>query len=45
MACVKHFAANSMENARFKVDVSIDEQALHKLYLPHFNASLMKAWP
>jgi len=36
MACVKHFAANSMENARFKVDVSIDEQALHEVYLPHF---------
>lgn len=36
MATVKHFAANSMENARFKVDVSIDEQALHEVYLPHF---------
>ena len=36
MACVKHFAANSMENARFKVDVSIDEQALYEVYLPHF---------
>ena len=36
MACVKHFAANSMENARFKVDVSMDEQALHEVYLPHF---------
>ena len=36
MATVKHFAANSMENARFKVDVTIDEQALHEVYLPHF---------
>jgi beta-glucosidase len=36
MACVKHFACNSMENARFKVDVRIDEQALHEVYLPHF---------
>lgn len=36
MACVKHFAANSMENARFTVDVSIDEQALHEVYLAHF---------
>jgi beta-glucosidase len=36
MACVKHFALNSMENARFKVDVQADERALHEVYLPHF---------
>ena len=36
MACVKHFALNSMENARFKVDVTVDEHALHEVYLPHF---------
>ncbi|MGK2949087.1 MAG: beta-glucosidase family protein [Acidimicrobiales bacterium] len=36
MATVKHFAANSMENARFKVDVSIDDEALHEVFLPHF---------
>ncbi len=36
MATVKHFAVNSMENARFKVDVEIDEVALHEVYLPHF---------
>jgi len=36
MACVKHFALNSMENARFTVDVSVDEYALHEVYLPHF---------
>jgi beta-glucosidase len=36
MACVKHFACNSMENARFQVDVSVDEAALHEVYLPHF---------
>lgn len=36
MACVKHFAANSMENARFSVDVTVDEAALHEVYLPHF---------
>jgi beta-glucosidase len=38
MACVKHYALNSMENARFKVDVVIDERALHEVYLPHFKA-------
>lgn len=38
MACVKHYALNSMENARFKVDVTIDARALHEIYLPHFRA-------
>jgi beta-glucosidase len=36
MACVKHYAANSMENARFKIDVAVDDLALHEVYLPHF---------
>jgi beta-glucosidase len=36
MACVKHFALNSIENARFKVDVEVDAHALHEVYLPHF---------
>jgi beta-glucosidase-like glycosyl hydrolase len=36
MACVKHFACNSMENARFKVDVTVDDTALHEVFLPHF---------
>lgn len=36
MACVKHFAANSIENARFKVDVHVDDDVLHEVYLPHF---------
>ncbi|RJP95622.1 MAG: glycosyl hydrolase [Desulfobacteraceae bacterium] len=36
MACVKHYAANSMENARFKVDVKISERPLREVYLPHF---------
>lgn len=36
MATVKHFACNSMENARFQVDVTVDEVALHEVYLPHF---------
>lgn len=51
MACVKHFAANSMENARFSVDITIDEIALHEVYLPHFRrvieegaASVMTAY-
>jgi len=36
MACVKHFALNSMENARFKVDVRVGPRALHEVYLPQF---------
>jgi beta-glucosidase len=38
MACVKHFALNSIENSRFRVDVIVDEHALHEVYLPHFKA-------
>lgn len=40
MATVKHFALNSMENARFKVDVRVGERALHEVYLPHFKMAL-----
>lgn len=51
MACVKHYALNSMENARFKVDVTIGARALHEIYLAHFKqvveagvASVMSAY-
>jgi beta-glucosidase len=51
MACVKHYACNSMENARFRVDVQVDESSLHEVYLPHFRdvveagvASVMSAY-
>jgi beta-glucosidase len=51
MACVKHYACNSMENARFSVDVRVDESTLHEVYLPHFRdvvaagvASVMSAY-
>jgi beta-glucosidase len=40
MACVKHFALNSMENMRFKVDVTCDEKTLNECYLPHFKQSI-----
>jgi beta-glucosidase len=36
MACIKHFAMNSIENARFKADVYADKRTLHEVYLPHF---------
>jgi beta-glucosidase len=38
MACVKHYALNSIENARFDVDVTVDDETLHEVYLPHFKA-------
>ena len=51
MACMKHFACNSMENARFSVDIEVDEVALHEVFLPHFKriadagvASVMSAY-
>jgi beta-glucosidase len=38
MACVKHYALNSMENARFKCDATVDPRALHEVYTAHFKA-------
>ncbi|MHA2182734.1 MAG: glycoside hydrolase family 3 N-terminal domain-containing protein, partial [Promethearchaeota archaeon] len=36
MATVKHFAANSIEFTRMKVNVLMDERTLREVYLPHF---------
>lgn len=36
MSCVKHFALNSMEEVRFRVDVRVAEDVLREVYLPHF---------
>lgn len=51
MACAKHYALNSIEESRFKVDVTVDERALREVYLPHFKmavdadvASIMSAY-
>lgn len=51
MACVKHFACNSIEHSRLYVNVSADERTLHEVYLPHFRrcveagaASVMSAY-
>lgn len=40
IACVKHFALNSMEDLRFYIDVHIDDRALHEVYLPHFKKTV-----
>jgi beta-glucosidase len=38
MACVKHYACNNHEEARFYVNVTVDERTLREMYLPHFKA-------
>ncbi|MDO4262514.1 MAG: glycoside hydrolase family 3 C-terminal domain-containing protein [Eubacteriales bacterium] len=36
IACVKHFAFNSMENARFKVSIECSGRTEREVFLPHF---------
>lgn len=36
MACVKHYAFNSMEISRFKVSVDCERRTEREVYLPHF---------
>ncbi len=40
MSCVKHFALNSMEEARFRVDVRVAEDVLREVFLPHFRVAV-----
>lgn len=51
LACVKHFAFNSMEISRFKVSVTCDKRTEQEVFLPHFKdcidegaASVMSAY-
>lgn len=51
IATIKHFAFNSMENSRFKVNVKSDKRTEREVYLPHFKdaidagaASVMSAY-
>jgi beta-glucosidase len=51
IACVKHYAFNSMENARFQVSVEADKRTEREVYLAHFKdcvdagaASIMSAY-
>jgi len=39
-ACIKHFALNNDEENRFAVNVIVDDQALHEIYLPAFKAAV-----
>jgi beta-glucosidase len=40
LANPKHYAANSIEDMRFKVDVKLDERTLREIYLAHFRAAV-----
>ena len=40
LANPKHYAANSIENTRFRVDVTVDDRTLREIYLPHFRAAV-----
>ncbi len=51
MGCAKHFACNSIEESRFKLDVRVSPEVLDHVYLPHFKrvvdegvASVMSAY-
>jgi beta-glucosidase len=43
LASAKHYAANSIENSRFTVNVVMDERTLREVYLPHFKAVVEEA--
>ncbi len=40
IACVKHFAFNSMERARFKVNVKASKRTEREVFLPHFKRAI-----
>ncbi len=51
MACVKHYAFNSMEISRFKVNITCEKRTEREVFLPHFKecidngaASIMSAY-
>ncbi len=43
VASAKHYAANSIEDLRFSVDVSVDQRTLREIYLPHFRRAVQEA--
>lgn len=36
IACVKHFAANNIDDTRIYVNAVVDDRTLHEVFLPHF---------
>jgi len=45
-ACVKHYALNNQEEARFTTNVEVDDRTLYEIYLPAFKAAVTEgnAW-
>ena len=41
-ACVKHLAANNIEDTRIYVNAVMDERTLREVYLPHFKKAIDK---
>jgi beta-glucosidase len=39
-ACVKHFAANNIEDTRIYVNAILDDRTLREVYLPHFKKAV-----
>ncbi|MDP1918964.1 MAG: glycoside hydrolase family 3 N-terminal domain-containing protein [Myxococcales bacterium] len=39
-ACVKHYAANNVEDTRIYVNAVLDERTLREVYLPHFKKAV-----
>ena len=42
LANPKHYAANSIEDTRLRVDVTVDERSLREIYLAHFRAAVQE---
>ena len=44
-ACLKHYAVNSQESDRFRVDTIVDERTLRELYLTGFEIAVRESQP
>ena len=44
-ACLKHYAVNSQESDRFRVDAIVDERTLRELYLTGFDIAVRESKP
>ncbi len=42
-AQMKHYALNSIEENRYKIDIQLDERTLREIYLPHYRKGVERA--